>query len=68
VNGQYGTSFLAPTIILGGRLLKFGTQIDFCAGGNEDMAAVMRVHRVRDEAVHRCSGTTVQPIREHGID
>lgn len=29
VNGQYGTSFLAPTVILGGRLLKFGTQIDF---------------------------------------
>jgi hypothetical protein len=29
VNGQYGTSWLAPTVILGGRLLKFGTQIDF---------------------------------------
>ena len=29
VNGQYGPSFLAPTVILGGRLLKFGTQIDF---------------------------------------
>jgi hypothetical protein len=29
VNGQYGTSFLAPTVILGGRLLKFGTQIEF---------------------------------------
>jgi hypothetical protein len=29
VNGQYGPSFLAPTVILGGRLFKFGTQIDF---------------------------------------
>ena len=29
VNGQYGVNYLAPTIVLGGRLLKFGTQLDF---------------------------------------
>ena len=29
VNSQYGLAWLAPTIVLGGRLLKFGGQIDF---------------------------------------
>jgi hypothetical protein len=29
VNGTYGTTWLRPTSIIGGRLFRFGGQVDF---------------------------------------
>src|SRR5688572_17524898 len=41
---------------------------DSRAGGNEDMATVMRVDRVCYQAIHRSGDAAIQPVRQHGID